>query len=47
MYWDKLRCDLERIFNDKNAMFVKLSEHDTIYNVDGVKCDAKIQFVIG
>jgi len=25
-------------------MFVKLNEHDTIDNVDGVKCDAKIQF---
>jgi len=43
MKLNKLKRDLERIFNDKNTMFVKLSKHDTIYNVDGVKCDAKIQ----
>jgi len=44
MNLNKLKCDLERVFNDKNVMFVKLSEHDAIDNVDGVKCDAKIQF---
>ena len=44
MYWDKLKCDLERIFNDKNVMFVKLSGHDTIDNMDEAKCDANMQF---
>ena len=42
--WNKLKCDLERIFNDKNVMFVKLSGHDTIDNMDEVKCDTNMQF---
>jgi len=44
MKLNKLKRDLERIFNDKNVIFIKLSEHDTIDNVDGGKCDAEIQF---
>jgi len=28
-------------------MFVKLSGHDTFDNMDGIKCDAKMQIWIG
>jgi len=44
MNLNKLKCDLERIFNDKKRYVRQLSEHDTVNNVDGVKREAKIQF---
>jgi len=44
MKLNKLKRDLERIFNDKNVMFIKLSEHATATMWMEEKCDAEIQF---